>query len=110
MVGGNATAVVIRASKSKNASGLAVPDEPEPLMELDGWLDYQAGQPSRLSYQAKLQDATHLWICDYREDFAALPEAGLSLEIGGARYEILTIDDPMGMHEHLETHLRRVGM
>lgn len=109
MIGGNAKAVVLRATKAKDASGLAVTGGAERLMELSGWLDYQSGQPSRQAYQAKVQDATHLWICDYREDFASMPVGGLSLSIGGLSYEVLLIDDPMGMHEHLETHLRRVG-
>lgn len=109
MIGGNATAEVLRTAKTKDASGLAVPGESERLMEIRGWLDYQSGQPSRQAYQAKVQEATHLWICDYLEDFASLPVGGLSLSIGGLAYEVLLIDDPMGMHEHLEAYLRRVG-
>ena len=50
-----------------------------------------------------------MFLCDYREDYAALSEKGLSLEIGGKSYEVRLIDDPMGMHAHLETHLRYVG-
>ncbi|MEG0991347.1 MAG: hypothetical protein RSN88_10840 [Gordonibacter sp.] len=108
-VGGNATAIVTRAVKSKNKDGIAVAGKPEKLMELTGWLDYQAGQSGHLAYQAKLQDATHLWLCDYDEAYAALPEGGLSLVIDGKPYEVLLIEDPMGMHEHLETYLRYVG-
>lgn len=107
--GGNVAATALRAVKTKNAKGVAVAGEPERLVEIRGWLDYQSGQSSHLAYQAKIRDATHLFISDYNAAFAALAEAGLSLAIDGKQYEVLLIDDPLGLHEHLETYLRYVG-
>lgn len=109
-VGGNVTASVMRTKKGKNAKGSAVPSAPEEIMKIDGWLDYQAGQPSHLAYQAKLQDTTHLWICDFDVGFADLKVQGLSLVVAGEPYEVLLIDDPMGIHDHLEAYLRYVGV
>ncbi|MEG1906847.1 MAG: hypothetical protein RR178_05215 [Gordonibacter sp.] len=109
-IGGNTTALVKRAVKTKSAQGVAVNGEPQKLMEVTGWLDYQSGQSSHVTYQAKIQDTTHLWLCDYNEAYAVLSENGLSLEINGKPYEVLLIDDPMGMHDHLETYLRYVGV
>lgn len=109
-IGGNATAHVLRVTKTKNHQGVAVASKPQRLMELTGWLDYQSGQSSHLTYQAKIQDTTHLFLCDYREDFACLGENGLALSVGGGKYEVLLIDDPMGMHDHLETYLRYTGV
>lgn len=109
MVGGNVVAEVMRSAKTKNAKGVAVEGELEKVMSLQGWLDYQAGQSSHLAYQAKIEDTTHLFISDYDGLYAGLPENGLSLVVDGRKYEVLLIDDPMGMHDHLETYLRHVG-
>lgn len=109
MVGGNVPADVMRERKTKDAKGLYVSGEPERVMGLKGWLDYQAGQASHLAYQAKTDDTTHVFLCDYDEAYAGLKTDGLYLEVSGRKYEVLLIDDPMGLHEHLETLLRHVG-
>ena len=110
MVGGNAFADVMRTGKGgKNGQGVATSGEPVKIMELSGWLDYQSGQFGHLSYQAKVQDSTHVFVCDYDERYASLDENGLSLAIGPNRYEVLLIDDPMGMHGHIETYLKYTG-
>lgn len=109
MVGGSVTAEVVRAQKTKNAQGVFVLGDPEHLMDMLGWLDYQAGQASHLAYQAKVEDTTHVFISDYDAAYAALSEAGLSLVVEGKSYEVLLIDDPMGLHAHVETYLRHVG-
>ena len=109
MVGGNATASVVRAVRGLNAQGKAVEGGTEAVMEVRGWLDYQGGQKGHTAYQAPLEDTTHVFVSDYDADYAALEEDGLSLVIGGRRYEVLLIDDPMGLHAHIETFLRYVG-
>ncbi len=109
MVGGNAVAAVMRERKTKNAKGVYVAGDPEHVMDVTGWLDYQAGQASHLAYQAKTEDTTHVFLCDYDDAFARLDLNGLYLEVEGRRYEVLYIDDPMGLHSHIEAHLRHVG-
>lgn len=109
MVGGNVAAAVMRTLKTKNQDGVSVLGEPEQVMELHGWLDYQSGQSSHMTYQAKLQDTTHVFVSDYDEEYASLSENGLSLVVGGKRYEVLLIDDPMGLHRHIETYLKYLG-
>lgn len=109
-IGGNTTAVLMRAVKTKDKNGNAVAGNPQQLIEVIGWLDYQAGQPSHLTYQAKLADTTHLWLCDYSAVLAGFKVQGLSMVIGSDTYEVLFIDDPMGIHDHLEVYLRYVGV
>lgn len=49
-------------------------------------------------------------MCDYF-DYKALnltPETSRLL-IDGERYDIMLIDDPMGLHQHLEIHLEYLG-
>lgn len=107
-VGGNIVAKVLRTTGDKNDKGVYTTGEPQQIMELCGWLDYQSGEVGHLAYQAAVQDSTHVFVSDYRADYADLSEVGLSLEIGGKSYEVKLIDDPMGMHEHMETYLRLV--
>lgn len=107
-VGGNVTAKVMRSVTEKNDKGVHVILEPQEVMTIVGWLDYQSGEVGHLAYQAAVQDTTHIFISDYQADYADLPAVGLSLEIGGKAYEVKLIDDPMNMHEHIETYLRLV--
>lgn len=108
-IGGNVTASVVRSKMAVNTQGAALEGIAEPLMEIVGWLDYQGGQKGHTAYQAPLEDTTHLFLSDYDAAFASQKEDGLSLVVNGRRYEVLLIDDPMGLHEHLETFLRYVG-
>lgn len=108
-IGGNVTAQVVRSKKEKNAQGVPIEKDTAPIMELAGWLDYQEGKAAHQAYSAKLQDTTHVFLSDYDPDLAKLSTASLFLLSGGRRYEVLLVDDPMGMHEHLETFLKHVG-
>ena len=109
MIGGNVTAKAVRSVRTVNGQGLAVEDGFKTVAEIGGWLDYQSGQKGHTAFQAPIEDTTHLFLSDYDADYAALSEDGLSLVIGGRRYEVLLIDDPMGLHQHLETFLKYVG-
>ena len=108
-IGGNVMARVARSVKGKNAQGIPVEESTTAIMKIVGWLDYQDGKAAHQAYEAKLQDTTHVFLSDYDPDFAKLSTSNLFLLAGGRRYEVLLIDDPMGMHEHLETFLKHVG-
>lgn len=108
-IGGNAAAQVVRSVKEKNAQGIPLEKDAAPIMEICGWLDYQDGKAAHQTYGAKLQDTTHVFLSDYDEAFAKLSTSNLLLLVGGKRYEVLLIDDPMGRHEHLESFLKHVG-
>ena len=107
-VGGNIVAKVLLTKGDKNDKGVYTTVEPQQIMELSGWIDYQSGEVGHLAYQSAMQDSTHVFISDYIAEYAELSEIGLSLEIGGKSYEVKLIDDPMSLHEHIETYLRLV--
>lgn len=108
-IGGNVSVSFAREARLKDERGIAVRGETEIVATAVGFLDYQSGRSSHLDYQAKIADTTHLFVCDYDELVASLDESGLSLAVGRASYEVLLIDDPMGMHGHLEIYLRYTG-
>jgi SPP1 family predicted phage head-tail adaptor len=76
------------------------------VRSLRGWLDLSNGD-SKYTYDAKLQESTHIFISDY----AAIDRKAddKRLKVNGMVYEILLIDDPMELHQHLEIYLKFVG-
>jgi head-tail adaptor len=71
-----------------------------------GWLDLSSGD-SKYTYDAKLQESTHIFITDYVPiDKKANDKR---LVVNGEIYEVLLIDDPMELHQQLEIYLKYVG-
>lgn len=106
MIGGNIEAVLQQKNGStKNAIGEKIPAWKD-LQTLTGWLDLQAGD-SKYTHNAKLQESTHIFICDYVPiDRKATDKR---LVVNGTAYDVMLIDDPMEMHQQLEIYLRHVG-
>ena len=131
-LGGNINAVIqVKDEGKKNKIG-----EKEHVwlnvVMLKGWLDYSSGQNSINEYSAKIQSTTHVFICDYKSFRNVSTKWKYNLKTGviqskqdereidatsenarmiidGIEYHILMIDDPMGMHQHLELMLQYVG-
>ena len=76
------------------------------IQKLTGWLDLSSGD-SKYTYDAKLQESTHIFICDYTPIDRKADDK--RLVVNGLVYDILLIDDPMELHEHLEIYLKYVG-
>lgn len=74
-----------------------------------GWLDLQSGDSKYTSFSAKLEESTHVFICDYHSGIYALAGQDVRMIIKGVVYDVLLIDNPMEMDEQLEIYLRKVG-
>lgn len=103
MIGGNQEAILQIKTTTKNAIGETV-DEWENKMTLKGFLDLLGGSYSHATYNAKIQESTHLFIMDY----ISIPydEVQSRLFIGDKPYEITLIDNPMGLNKHIEIYLK----
>ena len=117
MIGGNTTAILQVQTTTVNEIGERVPAWVD-VWEHTGFLDFQAGEAKHTSYNAKIQESTHVFICDYKP----IPE---TFEIDGEiikvdsetcrmvaksqRYDVILIDDPMELHKHLEIYLKFTG-
>ena len=64
MIGGNINGILQLKSKSKNAVGEAVTSYTDTVV-LKGFLDLMSGDVRRIVYSAKVQESTHIFICDY---------------------------------------------
>lgn len=118
-IGGNLKAVVqVKQAGTRTAIGERIPAWADGLT-LTGWLDLSSGDSSHTVFNAKVEQSTHIFLCDYQELVVPAQEAGgkeiwitsenARMVIEGERYEILLIDDPMHRHEHLEIYLKYTG-
>ncbi|MGN0339521.1 MAG: head-tail adaptor protein [Lachnospira sp.] len=108
MIGGNIIATLQKKSISgKNALGESI-EEWSNGIEITGWLDMSSGTSEISKFNAKLQNTTHIFICDYT-DITGYTSKNSRMLINGTVYNILYIDDPMFLHEQLEIYLQYVG-
>ncbi len=116
-IGGNISAIIQIRNISKNKIGEDIEQFINALPEFRGWLDLIEGDSKRTNYSAKLQESTHIFLCDYFElrymkkgepEMKITPENSRMI-VNGEVYEVLLYDDPMGMHEHLEIYLKYTG-
>lgn len=106
MIGGNIEALLQQITESQT-NGIGERNHTwSDYRTLWGWLDLSTGD-SRYTYDAKLQESTHIFITNYTP--IDRNTADKRLMVNGLVYEVLMIDDPMELHQHLEIHLKYVG-
>ncbi len=116
MIGGNIKAVLQVSTTEKNEIGEKVPVWHD-VMELFGWLDLQSGD-SKYTNSAKMQESTHIFICDYLPIPATLEVEGKMVRVRAEnarmvtltqRYDVMLIDNPMELNKQLEIYLKHTG-
>lgn len=117
MIGGNIKAMLQVHSTTTNKIGEPV-EQWEDVIELTGFLDLSSGDSKHNTYNAKIQESTHIFICD----FALIPEfievEGKNVPVtvenarmvaNSKRYDVMLIDNPMELNQHLEIYLKYTG-
>lgn len=89
-----------------NDIGEKVPVESD-YMALTGFLDLSSGDSKYVNYNAKIQESTHIFICDYVKIDKKATE--LKAYINDKMYDVMLIDNPMELNEHLEIYLKYIG-
>ena len=115
-IGGNITGTVQAMTGSeKNALGEFVKAWND-FANQTGWLGMQSGDSKYTNNKAKVEESTHVFLCDFNAAIYALTlpdEKGeipqVRMIIKGMVYDILLIDNPDEMDEQLEIYLRKVG-
>ncbi len=107
-IGGNITAVIQTLTVSQNSIGEQVKSWTD-KQRIKGWLDLQSGDSKYSSFNAKIQESTHIFIADYVPLAKGIDAEKSRMIINGKRYDILLIDDPMEMHKQLEFYLKFTG-
>ena len=108
MIHGNTRMLLQNKTVVTNAIGEQVP-EWMTVQTLFGWLDLQSGGTNYNKYNAKIQESTHLFLADYVQLDSRITAEKSRAVIDGLAYDITLIDDPMGMHQHLEIFLKFTG-
>lgn len=134
-IGGNIQALLqVKKENGKNSIGERVNTWVD-CTSILGWLDLSTGDSNHMTFSAKIQESTHIFLCDFTtltnlstewvwnpfsfltgvisktdgQESVDITSDNARMVISGKVYEILLIDDPMEMHEHLEIYLRFIG-
>ena len=105
-IGGNTVLAFQTKTTVKNAIGENVSTWTN-VQELTGWLDLAGGESKYTTYNTKIQESTHIFICDY-EPVTVKPENCRAV-INGKIYDVMVIDNPMELNEQLEIYLKYTG-
>lgn len=109
-IGGNTKAIIQVSTASRNDIGEAVKTWAD-VQVLNGWLDLQSGNSRYSAYHAKIQESTHVFVSDYKRLDSRVTAENARLIINGDRYDVMLIDNPMGMGagSQLEIYLKFTG-
>lgn len=108
-IGGNITGIIqTKTSSGKTAIGEAEIKWTDCFSQI-GWLGLQNGDSKRSVFNAKIEESTHIFLCDYHSGIYALADQDTRMVIKGNIYDVLLIDNPDEMNEQLEIYLRKVG-
>lgn len=109
MIGGNTTAEIRVRSTVKNEIGGTSKTWTAVQSLKEGWLDLTGGDSKYTTFNAKIQESTHVFLCDFVPLDARIKAENSRLVVGGKVFDILLIDDPMELHEQIEIYLKYTG-
>ena len=108
-IGGNKTMTIQKkAGTTENAIGERVPAWAD-VQTLTGFLDLVSGSSGYTAYNAKIQESTDVFICDYVSLAPGVEAEKVRAVIGTKTYDVMLIDNPMELCEHLEIFLKYTG-
>ena len=93
-IGGNINAVIQISTAEKNEIGLQEKTWTD-VQTLWGFLDLMGGSSQYRVYNAKIQESSHVFICDYTILNQKIKAENARMVINGETYDIMLIDNPM---------------
>ena len=90
-INGNIKATVQVLTPSKNEIGEDVKAWTD-VQTIKGWLDLSSGDSKYTTFNAKIQESTHIFIADYVTLDSKITTESARMVIGGKVYDILLID------------------
>lgn len=117
MIGGNIKGVLQVNVPDENEIGESV-SKWHNLIELTGWIDMASGDSAYQNYNAKIQESTHVFLCDYKPIPTALSVEGKNIPVTAENarmlvnskpYDVKYIDNPMELNKQLEIYLKYTG-
>ncbi len=108
MIGGNIIAQLQLKLSGKNEIGEGTATW-QTIHEIKGFLDLSSGDSKYTNFNAKIQESTHIFICDYLNLDKRIKSENSRMIVDGGNYDVMLIDDPMNLHKQLEIYLKFVG-
>ena len=108
MIEGNIVAELQIKSTTKNEIGENIKSW-ETVHTIKGWLDLSSGDSKYTTYNAKIQESTHMFLSDYFELDEKVKAENSRMVINNKIYDVMLIDDPMELHQHYEIYLKFTG-
>lgn len=108
MIDGNVVAELQVKSGTKNEIGEKVLTWTT-VQSLFGFLDLSSGESKYSTYDTKIQESTHIFICDYLAIDKRITNENSRMLISGKTYDVMLIDNPMELNKHLEIYLKFTG-
>ena len=109
-IGGNINAVIQVSTVEKNEFGIQEKTWQD-VQTLHGWLDQMGGSSQYRVYNAKIEESSDVFVCDYTILHPQVRSENARMVIDGAAYDIMLIDNPMRLKEgsQWEFYLKYTG-
>lgn len=108
-IGGNiAGQLQKKSTTTKNAIGERVLQW-QTVHQVAGFLDLSSGDSKYQTFDSKIQESTHIFICDFFEIDSSITSENSRMVINNRVYDVMLIDDPMELHKHIEIYLKYTG-
>lgn len=113
-IGGNITGTIQVYTTTKNSIGERVKNWVD-VQSIKGWLDLSSGDSRYNTYNAKIQESTHVFVADYVKLDSQIKAENSRMIFGSGEaaltYDITLIDNPMELKSgsQLEIFLRFTG-
>ena len=104
-VGGNINAEFQSFSTIRNEIGEEI-QQWATVAQHKGWLDLSSGNSSYKSFNAKTEEATHVFVCD-RFDIDKVSIGRLVIK--GKTFDVTYFDEPMELGYHFEIFLKELN-
>jgi head-tail adaptor len=108
MIGGNLKATIQISTATKNGIGESVKAWTD-VQTIKGWLDLGSGDSSYTTYNAKIQESTHVFVADFVKLDSRITAENSRLVINSKHYDVMLIDNPMELNHQLEIYLKFTG-
>lgn len=108
MIDGNTVAQLQVCISEKNEIGEGV-KRWKTVHQLAGFLDLSSGDSKYTTYNAKVQESSHIFMCDWQQVGSSVKAGNSRLLVNNEVYDVMLIDDPMGLHRQLEIYLQYRG-
>lgn len=109
-IGGNLDGIIQISTTTANEIGEQVKQWTN-VQTLHGWLDSMSGTSHYNTYNAKIKEASDVFVSDYTPLDSRITEENARMVIDGGVYDIMLIDNPMKLKagSQWEIYLRYTG-